>query len=108
MATHAQAEDVLGMLFLARLGTRLLQRTTRRLSLTQDGLLVYERAARMTAEADEAASLGQGASPTPRGLLRVTAPVAFAERYLVAPVATYLARHADVRVELVLADRAVD
>jgi DNA-binding transcriptional LysR family regulator len=139
MATHAQAEDVLGMLFLARvvaarsftgaaaslgvsksvvsariaqletrLGTRLLQRTTRRLSLTQDGLAVYERAARMTAEADEAANLAQGASPTPRGLLRVNAPVAFAERHLVAPVATYLARYPDVRVELLLSDRTVD
>jgi DNA-binding transcriptional LysR family regulator len=91
-----------------RLGTRLLQRTTRRLSLTADGLALYEHAARMAVAADAAAAFGIGTSPEPRGVLRVNAPISFAEAYLAAPIATYLERHAQVRVELLLSDRFVD
>jgi DNA-binding transcriptional LysR family regulator len=91
-----------------RLGTRLLLRTTRRLSLTADGLSLYERAQRMVAEADEAAALTAGAGKEPRGVLRVNAPPTFAELYLTAPIAAYLQRHPAVRVELLLADRFVD
>jgi DNA-binding transcriptional LysR family regulator len=91
-----------------RLGARLLQRTTRRLSLTSEGLALYERAQRLVAEADEATSLARGVSSEPYGLLRVNAPVTFAELYLTAPIAEYLATYSGARVELVLADRFVD
>lgn len=91
-----------------RLGTRLLLRTTRRLSLTTDGLALYEHAAQMAGAADAAAALGAGASPEPRGVLRVNAPVVFAQLYLVEPIAAYLQQHPRVRVELLLADRLVD
>lgn len=91
-----------------RLGTRLLLRTTRRISVTPEGLSLYERAQRMLAEADDATSLAAGARAEPRGVLRVSAPVTFAELYLTAPIATYLERYPEARVELRLSDRFID
>lgn len=92
----------------SRLGVRLLLRTTRRLSLTGDGLSVYERAQRVLAEADAAASIAEAAPGEPRGVLRVNAPPSFAELFLTAPIAAYLERYPAARVELRLADRFVD
>ncbi|MEY2930130.1 MAG: hypothetical protein RL033_879 [Pseudomonadota bacterium] len=92
----------------ARMGTRLLHRTTRRLTLTPDGLALYQHAAQLASAADAAAAVAAGASPEPRGVLRVNAPVVFAQLYLVKPLATYLEQHPLVRVELLLADRMVD
>lgn len=91
-----------------RLGTRLLHRTTRRLSLTPDGLAFYERCARITAEADAAAAAVSGAAKDPTGVLRVNAPVTFAQMYLAEPIGAYLARYPKARVELVLSDRLID
>lgn len=91
-----------------RLGTRLLLRTTRRLSLTADGLALYEHAARMARAADDAASVAAGAAAEPRGVLRVNAPITFAEQYLCQPIAQYLQAHPRVRVELVPSDRFED
>jgi DNA-binding transcriptional LysR family regulator len=88
-----------------RLGTRLLLRTTRRLSLTADGLALYEQAARMARAADDAALLAAGTPTEPRGVLRVNAPITFAELYLTEPIAEYLSKHPRVRVELVASDR---
>jgi DNA-binding transcriptional LysR family regulator/transcription elongation GreA/GreB family factor len=91
-----------------KLGVRLLHRTTRRLALTADGVRLYERCARVVAEADEAAEIAAGASATPRGLLRVHALPAFAEAYLTQPIARFLAKYPDVRIELRLGDRLPD
>ena len=91
-----------------KLGVRLLHRTTRRLALTADGVRLYERCARVVAEADDAAEVAAGASATPRGLLRVHALPAFAETYLTAPIARFLAQYPDVRIELRLGDRLPD
>jgi DNA-binding transcriptional LysR family regulator len=88
------------------LGTRLLQRTTRKLALTPEGLALHEHAARMVAAADDAAAAG--AADRPRGLLRVDAPVAFAQDYLAPPIAAYLERYPDVRVEITMSDRFID
>lgn len=92
----------------ARLGTRLLLRTTRRLSLTADGLALYEQAARMASAADDAALLAAGTPAEPRGILRVNAPTTFGEMYLAEPIARYLEAHPRVRVELSLSDRFED
>jgi DNA-binding transcriptional LysR family regulator len=89
-----------------KLGTRLLQRTTRRLALTPEGLALHEHAARMLAAADEATAAGAGDQP--RGLLRVDAPVVFAQEYLAPPIAAYLERYPDVRVEMTMTDRFID
>src|SRR5262249_9487207 len=68
-----------------RLGTRLLLRTTRRLSLTEDGLRFYERCARVAAEADEAAGIADDVGGA-RGARRGTAPASFPQRPLTAAV----------------------
>ncbi len=91
-----------------RIGTRLLLRTTRKLSLTADGLALYEQAARMARAADDAALLAAGTPTEPRGVLRVNAPISFAELYLTEPIAKYLEAHPRVRVELLLSDRFED
>jgi DNA-binding transcriptional LysR family regulator len=91
-----------------RLGTRLLLRTTRRLSLTADGLALYERAARMAQAADDAALLAAGTSAEPRGVLRVNAPITFGELYLAEPMARYLELYPSVKIELMLSDRFED
>ena len=91
-----------------RLGTRLLLRTTRRLSLTADGLALYEQAARMARAADDAALLAAGEATELRGVLRVNAPITFGELYLAEPVARYLEAHPKMRVELLLSDRFED
>ncbi len=91
-----------------RLGARLLHRTTRRIALTTDGVRFYERCARVIAEANEVTSALEGSSDQPQGLLRISAPPAFASRYLPSPLASFLKRHPAVRVELHLESRASD
>jgi DNA-binding transcriptional LysR family regulator len=94
--------------FEERLGTRLLHRTTRRLSLTDAGLALYQRCARIAAEADEAAALAQGLGQVPQGLLRVNASSTFAARHLAPAVRDFLALHPQVTVEFGVEDRFVD
>lgn len=92
----------------ARLGTRLLNRTTRRLSLTPEGLAFYEHCARITAEADAASAMASGAAKDPIGILKVNAPITFAQMYLAEPIGTYLEKYPKARVELRMSDRFVD
>jgi DNA-binding transcriptional LysR family regulator len=92
----------------ARLGLQLLHRTTRRLALTADGVRIYERCARVIAEADEAADIAAGASAAPRGTLRVHAPPGFSQAYLTKALADFMQLHPAVRVELRLSDHVPD
>ena len=85
-----------------RLGTRLLERTTRRLRLTEAGALYYERCRQIADLADEADAAIEGLTQSPRGLLRVAAPPAWSQAFLSAPVATFVARHPQVRVEIIM------
>jgi DNA-binding transcriptional LysR family regulator len=95
--------------FLERdLGLKLLHRTTRKLSLTPDGLELYEHCARVASAADSALVELAGTGDTPRGVLRVNAPIVFAEDYLIEPIGVFLERFPAVRVELGLSDRVVD
>jgi DNA-binding transcriptional LysR family regulator len=89
-----------------RVGARLLQRTTRTLSLTDVGRAYYERCARVIAELEEAELAVSRMQATPRGLLRVTVPLAFGQLGTV--VAELLKRYPDVRVEIVATDRQVN
>lgn len=90
----------------AHVGARLLQRTTRKLGLTDVGRIFYEHAVRIAAEVDEAAQAVGQMQAAPRGLLRVTAPLAFG---MLGPiVAEYLRKHPEVQVELACTDRQVD
>jgi DNA-binding transcriptional LysR family regulator len=91
-----------------RLGVRLLNRTTRRVSVTEVGREYYRHSRRILADieaADQAASHLQAA---PRGLLRVSAPVAFGSRYLAPAISNYLKAYPDVSVDLILDNRYVD
>jgi DNA-binding transcriptional LysR family regulator len=88
-----------------RLGVTLLHRTTRRLALTADGVRLYEHCARVVAEADQAAEVGEGASAVPRGTLRVYAPPALAQSYLTAPIRDFMKTFPGVRIDLRLGDR---
>src|SRR3954470_13971793 len=92
----------------ARLGARLLHRTTRKLRLTPDGQALLEHCAPRVAPADRAAQALASTGDKPRGLLRINAPVVFAEEYLAEPIASYLARFPEVRIEVTLNDRLVD
>ncbi|MGH7788693.1 MAG: LysR family transcriptional regulator [Candidatus Binatia bacterium] len=91
-----------------RLGARLLQRTTRRLSLTEAGTALYAHCRRIADELAAAEAAIGSLSGAPRGTLRVSAPMSFGERYLAPLLPAFLARHADLRVELTLGDQLVD
>lgn len=91
-----------------RLGVRLINRTTRRQSLTDFGRAYYERCRIVLAEADAADALVAEQLSRPRGRLRVTMP-ALLGRKCVAPVLTALARqHADMELDLSFADTVLD
>lgn len=91
-----------------RLGVRLVQRTTRKLALTEIGEAYYERAARIVADLHAAEQVVTDMQATPRGRLRVTAPIDLSTRYLGAIVADFIAGHPDITVELDATDRIVD
>ncbi|MDC0744936.1 LysR family transcriptional regulator [Polyangium mundeleinium] len=89
-----------------RMGARLLQRTTRKLSLTDAGRIYYERTAAILGEIEEAEQAVGRLQAAPRGLLRVTVPLGFD---MLGPiVAEFLERHPDVQIQMVCTDRRVD
>ena len=90
------------------LGVRLFHRTTRRLSLTADGQVFYERCVRALAELDAAEAALDHGQRAPVGRLRVSVPVLFG-RHCVAPVLSSLVhQHAGLKVEISFSDRSVD
>jgi DNA-binding transcriptional LysR family regulator len=91
-----------------RLGARLLNRTTRKQSLTELGRAYCERCRLILAEAEAADTLAQDARASPRGRLRVNAPVTFGVHSLMPLVTRYLRAHPEVQVDLTLSDRLVD
>lgn len=90
------------------LGVRLLNRTTRRLSLTEAGQAFYERAVQLLADLDEAEALASSAAASPRGTLRITCSHAMGVQRIAPAVAQFNARHPDVRFEISVSDRIVD
>jgi DNA-binding transcriptional LysR family regulator len=92
----------------ARLGVRLLQRTTRALRLTEEGEAFYVSARRIVGEIETLESEIGARRDMPRGLLRVTVSVAFASHQLAPIVAEFLERHPAVQLELLPSDRVID
>ncbi len=90
----------------SRLEARLLQRTTRKLSLTDAGQAYYRHAARIVEQVEQAERAVTRMQQAPRGLLRVTIPLNFG--FLAPIVAAFIQRYPEVQVELVGADRVVD
>lgn len=91
-----------------QLGLRLLNRTTRRQSLTDAGRIYYERVRIILAEVEAADSLAAEARTAPRGRLKINAPVSFGIHALAPKLPDYLARHPEVSVEMTLSNRFVD
>ena len=91
-----------------RLGARLLNRTTRRVSPTEIGRAFYERATRILADLDDAEQAATALQATPRGRLSINAPLSFGIRHLAPAIVDYLAAYPSVEVEVMLNDRLVD
>src|SRR5690349_10297935 len=92
----------------ARLGVRLLQRTTRALSLTAEGEAFYAAARRIVGEIAALEAEMTDQRGTPHGLLRVTTSLAFATHLLAPVVGEFLARHPAIQLELLPTDRVID
>ena len=92
----------------SHLGVRLLNRTTRRLSLTESGQTFYERCVQLLADLDEAEEAVTAAAVVPRGTLRMTASISFGAGYLAPAIAEFQQRHPQLRFDIELSDRAVD
>lgn len=91
----------------ARLGARLVNRTTRKLRLTPEGAAFYERGLRILAEID-AAERDAAAGAAPRGRLRINCNVPFGQHYLLPLMPSFLAAHPDIVADISLTDRVVD
>jgi len=92
----------------AHLDARLLNRTTRRLSLTESGRVFHERCVQLLADLEEAEESATAATVTPRGTLRLTASITFGVRHLAPAIAEFLTRYPSMRFDVQLSDRAVD
>jgi DNA-binding transcriptional LysR family regulator len=90
------------------LGTRLLNRTTRRMSLTDAGQQYYERSRQILGELEDAELLVSSARRKPAGTLSLTAPVLYGKLKIVPVVAEYRRRFPEVAVRLLLLDRNVN
>ena len=90
------------------LGTQLLHRTTRRVSLTQDGMVYYERAKDLLANLDELDGLFQSDPTSISGRLRVDMPVAVARNLVIPKLPSFLQQYPGIELELSSSDRLVD
>ena len=91
----------------ARLGVKLLLRTTRRVTPTDAGAVFLERSRQILADLDEAAHAARGAESL-HGILRVALSVAFGTREVIPRLPAFLAQHPRLRVELLISDRTED
>jgi len=91
-----------------RLGVRLLNRTTRRLSLTEEGNAYYQGCVRVLADIEETERSVTQLKAAPRGTLRVNSSIAFAQRQIVPLIPEFLSRFPEIRVQMTLSDTVVD
>jgi DNA-binding transcriptional LysR family regulator len=91
-----------------RLGARLLQRTTRKVALTDVGTRYLERVRRILADVEEAESSAEGERTRPSGRLVVSAPIGFGRLHVSPLMSQYLARYPEVTAELRLTDRTIN
>jgi len=92
----------------ARLRVKLLNRTTRKVNVTADGAVFYERAVRLLADLDDAETSLSAASASPRGRLRVDVPSPLASMILVPALPAFHARYPDIQIDMGVSDRLVD
>jgi len=91
-----------------RLGARLLNRTTRRLSLTEIGRAFYERSQRGLLEIEEAEAEVSRLQGEPRGTLRINAPMSFGVLHVAPAIPDFLSRYPELSVDMNLDDRKID
>ena len=92
----------------ASLGVRLMQRSTRKLALTEAGQLFYQHCKAMLAEAQAAVDIVHSLRDSPRGTVRVSVPVTIAQTLLTDVMPDFLHRYPEVRVILRVTNRVVD
>ncbi|TFY92839.1 LysR family transcriptional regulator [Pseudomonas kairouanensis] len=92
----------------ARLGTRLLQRSTRRQHLTEDGQAYYEHCLRALAELEAAESVLESGRQQPRGRLRASVPLAFGHHYAAPALWGLMDRYPQLEIEISFSDRMTD
>ena len=92
----------------AYLQTRLLNRTTRKVSLTESGRAFYERSVQLLSDLAEAEQEASRAAVEPRGTIRLTTSVNFGVRHVAPAIADFLREHPGVRFDVSLSDRVVD
>ena len=91
-----------------RLGTRLMQRTTRQIALTESGQGFYERVIAILASVEEAETFVSGRQARAEGTLKITAPRAFGRMHVARHLGEFLERHEGLSVNVVLDDEMVD
>jgi len=92
----------------AAVGVRLINRTTRRMALTDEGREYYERCKLVLAAVDEAEASLSARRSEPRGRLRITSSVTFGRALLAPLIVDFMAEHTQLRVEALLIDRVID
>ena len=90
------------------LGVRLLNRSTRRLALTEAGQRYYDQALPLLEEFEEMVDSVTGEQSSPRGLLRISVPVTFGEMSLAPLIPKFLKQYPDIGVDLQLSDKMID
>jgi DNA-binding transcriptional LysR family regulator len=90
------------------LGTRLLNRTTRRLSLTETGREFHERSVQIISDVDEAEQIAGQMTRRPQGVLRVTIPLSYGQHRLAAIIGDYTQAYPHVQLDISMSDRKVD
>lgn len=91
-----------------QLGVKLLNRTTRRIGLTEEGAKLYAECQRGLSQLQRALSAARGSRSEARGLLRVSCPEAFGRRYVVPAALDFRALHPEIQLDLTLSDGFVD
>jgi len=91
-----------------RLGSRLLNRTTRTISLTDAGRAYYDRCSQIVIDAENAERSISQLQDTPRGLLHVNAPGSFGSKYLLEVLPQFMHRYPEVKLEVEFNDRLID
>lgn len=117
-ASFTRAADSLGLprssvsaavqMLETRLGARLLNRTTRRVSVTEDGAVFYERCVRLLSDMEEAEDLFRNAGGRPSGRLRVDVPGRIGRLVIAPALPEFLAAYPQIEIDLGMTDRAVD
>jgi DNA-binding transcriptional LysR family regulator len=92
----------------AHLDARLLNRTTRRLSLTESGEAFFERSVQILSDLEEAEAQAAGSNARPRGTLKLTCAIAFGVRHLAPLIGRFQARYPETRFDISLSDHVVD